>query len=91
MYRYRYINKHYQFEHVNYTLVLEDLEGDTDYPIVRIEKSFAIDPALIDNDFLYEQAKKDIIRVLQEQADGVFCVLKELPVEPEEVSEEGDE
>lgn len=61
MYRYRYINKHVQFEATNYTLVLEDLEGDMSVPLVRIEKTFNVDPSLIDNDFLYNEARKDIL------------------------------
>ena len=59
MYRYRYINKHCQFGRTNYTLILEDLENEM--PTVRIEKEFGIDKELIDEDFLYTEAKKDII------------------------------
>lgn len=72
MYRYRYINKHYQFGQTNYTLILEDLEDGM--PSVRIEKSFSMDPSAIDADFLYVEASKDIINAIQAAADAVAAV-----------------
>lgn len=59
MYRFRYINKHFQFGRTNYTLLLEDLEGDM--PAVRVEKEFALSPEQIDSDFLYQEARKEIL------------------------------
>jgi len=71
MYRYRFINKHVQFGATNYTLVLEDLEDGM--PMVRVEKSFKIDPSQIDDSFLYSQAAPEIISATnaynQAQAD----------------------
>lgn len=63
LYSYRYINKQVQFGSTNYTLILEDLD-DLNMPIVRIDKCFNVDPNLIDNDFLYQQAKPDILNAM---------------------------
>jgi hypothetical protein len=77
MYRYRYINKHSQFGYTDYTLILEDLEEDPEKAI-RIEKSFNIDPQLIDSDFLYQEARKEIIRVLSEKDQEVPMILADV-------------
>lgn len=62
MYRYRYINKHFQFGETSYSLILEDLEGGM--PLVRIEKIFKLDPSLLDDDYLYTEASKEIIAAI---------------------------
>lgn len=80
MYRYRYINKHKQFGQVSYTLILEDLEGDCLQPTIRIEKSFSIAEGMVDTEFLYNEAKQEIIRVLFEQKN-------QIPIEENESTE----
>lgn len=69
MYRYRYINKHFQFGRTSYTLLLEDLEGIL--PSIRIEKEFSLDPNQIDEDFLFQEAKKDITVAQQAYNDSL--------------------
>lgn len=84
MYRYRYINKHIQFGCASYTLVLEDLEGDMTIPTIRIEKTFNIDPELIDDDFLYNEARKDILMAVSQQEHEAVIPEKNLESEVEE-------
>ena len=64
MYSYRYINPQYQFGVTSFTLVLEDLDTPTN-PVLRIDKSFNVDSSMIDDDFLYQQARPDIIAANQ--------------------------
>jgi hypothetical protein len=71
MYRYRYINKHYQFGQTNYSLILEDLEDGM--PTVRIEKSFNMQPSDIDDGFLATQANNDIMAAIQAAADAAVA------------------
>lgn len=68
MYRYRFINKHFQFGQTNYSLILEDFEDGM--PTVRIEKSFSMDPTLIDDDFLASQAMPEIQNYTQAFRDA---------------------
>lgn len=77
MYRYRYINKHSQFDETSYSLILSDSDGIM--PEKRIEKIFRIDERLIDTEFLYEEAKKEILIALSEYVP---------PVQDEQVVEE---
>lgn len=84
MYRYRYINRHIQFDQVSYTLILEDLEGDCLEPIIRIEKSFSISDGMVDSEFLYAEAKQEIMRVLSEQENGIPVAEKDLIIITEE-------
>lgn len=67
MYSYRYINKHEQFGITDYTLILEDLDN-SEKPIIRILKSFKIEPSLIDDTFLYTEARKEIVAVQEAEA-----------------------
>ena len=67
MYIGRYINKHVQFEETNYTLILEDNDGIL--PTVRVEKTFSTDPNLLDNEFLYQEAKKEILILLNKHIE----------------------
>lgn len=68
MYNYRYINKLAQFGHVNYTLILEDIDDPN--VIIRIEKCFKKALSEIDDDFLYQEARKEMIRVSREEAQA---------------------
>jgi len=81
MYTSRYINKHYQFGETNYTLILEDLEGGK--PTYRIEKTFKLSPDEIDQEFLYQEAKKEISRILIE--------LEQEPAIEDQQEEQGEE
>lgn len=76
MYRYRYINKHYQFGYTTYTLVLEDLENSL--PTVRLDKSFNTDPQLIDDDFLYQEARKDILNTMRQIEENTLIAYKNI-------------
>lgn len=80
MYSYRYINQLYQFNQTNYTLILEDLENP-DVPVVRIDKCFSKSPSEIDNEFLYNEAKKDILMVNRQQSEEPIIAEKNLTVE----------
>lgn len=68
MYSYRYINRHYQFGETNYSLILEDLDSN---PVKskRIEKTFRKSPEEIDDNFLYEEARKEILIAIQEDLE----------------------
>jgi len=63
VYIYRYINKLHQFDRTEYTLILEDLEKPSVEPI-RIQKTFLISPNLIDEEFLFQEAKKEMLQVV---------------------------
>lgn len=68
MYRYRYINKMFQFGETSYSLILQDLESGM--PTVRIEKTFNVDPLTIDENFLYDQAAIEITNAIQAYNDA---------------------
>lgn len=89
MYRYRYINKHVQFDQINYTLILEDLE-DQSLPIVRIEKSFNNSDLHVDAEFLYLEARKEILRILAEQQTEPAVLDKEADLVTGEEESNGD-
>ena len=59
MYRHRYINQHSQFGRTYCTLILEDLEGDM--PLVRIDKEFGFELQDLDQEVLFQEARKEII------------------------------
>lgn len=67
MYRYRYINQLSQFGRTSYTLILDDLEGDM--PVIRLEKEFGMPIDQIDNEFLYQEASKEIKIAQQDYND----------------------
>jgi len=75
MYRYRYINPHYQFGQMNYSLILEDLEDGM--PLVRIEKCFNVSPNEIDDNFLANQANIDILNAIQAYNDSQLNTVDE--------------
>jgi hypothetical protein len=58
-YTYGFINKQVLNSGVAYTLILEDSDDDGE-ETVRIEKVFKIDPSLIDDEFLRQEARKEI-------------------------------
>ena len=64
-YGYRYINKITQFGLTTFTLILEDIDNYEEVTY-RIEKSFKTPVELIDDEFLYQEAKKEILRIKQE-------------------------
>lgn len=64
-YSYRYINRLNQFGEINYTLILEDI-SNLELPAVRIDKTFKVDPSLIDDNFLYNEARTEILRIMNE-------------------------
>jgi len=68
MYNYRYINRLYQFGETNYSLILEDLDSNP-VKIKRIEKTFKKSPEEIDNEFLYQEARKEILIAVQEDLE----------------------
>lgn len=84
MYSYRYINEHYQFGETNYSLILEDLDSDP-IKIVRIDKTFKLSPNEIDQEFLYQEARKEIIRVIYEDS------LDPVVTNKEKIDEQGNE
>lgn len=88
MYSYRYINKFYQFGETNYTLILEDLDSDP-IKVVRIDKTFQKSPDEIDDEFLYQEARKEIIRITYEDTLDPVVVNKEDTLEQK--NEQGEQ
>lgn len=65
MYTYRYINKLTQFNSTGYSLILTDLSIPN---TVRIEKNFILPDNKIDDEFLYQEALKEIQNQVQVDA-----------------------
>ena len=63
---YRYINKHKQYDAINYTLIIEARQDDVLINECRIEKCFRIDEKLLDEEFLRRYAYIEIDRIILE-------------------------
>lgn len=63
---YRYINKHKQYNNINYTLIIEARQDDVLINEYRIEKCFKIDEKLLDEEFLRRYAYIEIDRIVAE-------------------------
>lgn len=68
-YDYRYINKQIFPNSVGYTLLLEDSDNEE---LIRIEKCFMFSDDYVDNEFLRNEAKKEIKRVLTDSQVNVI-------------------
>jgi hypothetical protein len=89
MINYRYINKNIQSTYISYTLLIEDEDKDEFQDTIRIDKTFKVDSRIIDEEFLREQARLEIDRIIYELENPVEIPPMDLPIElPEEVPEE---
>lgn len=81
MYRYRYINQHSQFGRTTCTLILEDLEGNM--PLIRIDKEFAASKEDLDQELLYQEARKEILLAQQNYDNGIIEATNQTASTPE--------
>lgn len=89
MITFRYINKNEQPSFVSYTLLIEDEDKDEFVETIRIEKTFKVDSRQIDEEFLREEAYKEIARIEYELENPIEIPPMDLPIElPEETPEE---
>jgi len=81
---YRYINKHKQYDSINYTLIIEAREDDILFNEYRIEKCFRIDEKLLDEEFLRRYAYIEIDRIVAESEiiEPAPTIIEEVLVEP---------
>lgn len=72
MIAYRYINKNKQPKYMSYTLLIEDEDKILFQDTIRIEKTFKVDYNQIDEEFLRNEAKKEIERIKYELENPII-------------------
>lgn len=80
-YDWRFINRQVFNNSVSYTLLIEDNDNDEEIASFRIEKSFKINSSLIDEEFLRNEAKSEIKKILEQNNVPFVYPADEAPVD----------